>query len=96
MAKNGLQYWLDRNFQASNIMDQKWQQQVLLTAPNKIPAVRKFEGSSEEIGSLELEVWDSCSFVYDERSSLAEAINQLSSLERLLWGIFLWTSETDW
>lgn len=96
MAKNGLQYWLDRNFQASNIMDQKWQQQVLLIAPNKIPAVRKFEGSNEEIGSLELEVWDSYSFVYDERSSLADTINQFSSLERLLWGIFLWTSETDW
>lgn len=32
-------------------MDQKWQQQVLLIAPNKIPAVRKFEGSNEEIGS---------------------------------------------
>lgn len=96
MAKNGLQYWLDRNFQASNIMDQKWQQQVLFIAPNKIPAVRKFEGSNEEIGSLELEVWDSYSFVYDERSSLADTINQFSSLERLLWGIFLWTSETDW
>lgn len=96
MAKSGLQYWLDRNFQASNIMDQKWQQQVLFIAPNKIPAVRKFEGSNEEIGSLELEVWDSYSFVYDERSSLADTINQFSSLERLLWGIFLWTSETDW
>lgn len=78
-------------FQASNIMDQKWQQQVLFIAPNKIPAVRKFEGSNEETGSLELEVWDSYSFVYDERSSLADKVNQFSSLERLLW-----TCETDW
>ena len=30
-------------FQASNIMDQKWQHQVLSIAPNKIAAMRKSE-----------------------------------------------------
>ena len=77
-------------------MEQKGQNQVLFIAPNKIPAMRKFEGSNEEIGSLELEVWDSYSFVYDERSSLADNVSQFSLLERLLWGIFLWTCKTDW
>lgn len=43
-------------FQASKIMDQKWQHQIVFTVSDKTAAMRKFESSNKEIRSLELEV----------------------------------------
>lgn len=56
MAKNGLQYWLDRNFSSLQHYGTKRATPGSFYCSNKIPAMRKFEGSNEEIGSLQLEV----------------------------------------